>query len=105
MVILETPVFTRRVLKLISEGDYRSLQLHLISKPDAGSVIPGSGGIRKLRWGAEGKGKRGGLRLIYYWVVKQDKILMLMLYAKNESTDLSPAQLRILRKIVEEEFG
>lgn len=104
MIILETPVFTKRVIKLVSEDEYRSLQSHLIAKPDAGSVIPGCGGIRKLRWGTRQKGKRGGLRFIYYWVVRQDKILMLMLYAKNERADLTPEQLRVLRRVVEEEF-
>lgn len=104
MVILETPVFTRRVTKLLSVEEYRLLQLQLVARPDAGAVIPASGGIRKLRWRTSEQGKRSGLRLIYYWVVKDDKILMLMLYAKNERADLSPEQLKALKRAVEEEF-
>ncbi len=104
VVILETTIFTRQITELIPDDEYRGLQLHLVSRPDAGSLIPQSGGLRKLRWSMAGKGKRGGARIIYYWVVKDDKILMLTAYAKNEQVDLTPAQLRILRKLVAEEF-
>ncbi len=60
--------------------------------------------MRKLRWAAQGRGKRGGVRVIYYWAVVQDKILMLFMYAKNEQDDLTPDQLKVLRRIVEEEY-
>lgn len=104
MVILETQIFTRRVADLISDEGYRELQSHLVSKPDSGTLIPRSGGLRKIRWSAGQKGKRGGARFIYYWVVRKDQIVMLMVYAKNEQTDLTPGQLRMLRRVVEEEF-
>jgi len=104
VVILETPIFTKRVTRLVSDDEYREIQLHLISHPDAGALIPKSGGLRKIRWSVRRKGKRGGARFIYYWVVQHNKILMLMVYAKNEQADVTPAQLKILRKLVEEEF-
>ena len=89
MVIIETSVFTRRVTVLLSDDEYRELQATLVERPKAGPVIPGSGGIRKLRWSASGRGKRGGARVIYYWATEQDHLLMLFIYAKNESEDLT----------------
>ena len=76
----------------------------LVLRPDAGNLIPGGGGLRKIRWGAKGRGKRGGVRVIYYWAVKQDRILMLMMYAKNEQDNLTAEQLKVLRRIIEEEY-
>ncbi len=104
MIFLETSIFTRRVTAILSDDEYRKLQAALISRPDAGVVIPGSGGIRKIRWNASGRGKRGGSRVIYYWATAQDKILMLFIYAKNESDDLTPEQLKTLKKIVDQEY-
>jgi mRNA-degrading endonuclease RelE of RelBE toxin-antitoxin system len=104
MVIIETSVFTRRVQALLDDDEYRRLQTVLVLRPDAGDLIPGGGGLRKIRWGAKGRGKRGGFRVIYYWVVKQDRILMLFLYAKNEQDDLTAAQLKVLHQIIEEEY-
>ena len=104
MVILETSVFTRQVQSLLPDEEYRRLQTALILRPDLGPVIPGSGGLRKMRWAAKGHGKRGGVRVIYYWVVAQDKILMLLIYPKNERDDLTSEQLKQLRKIVKDEF-
>ena len=68
MVIIETPIFTRRIQELIPDEKYRLLQIHLVNRPDAGKTVPGSGGLRKLRWSAGGHGKRGGIRVIYYWL-------------------------------------
>ena len=104
MVIIETSVFTRRVTALLSDDEYRELQATLVERPKAGSVIPGSGGIRKLRWRASGRGKRGGARVIYYWATEQERILMLLIYAKNESEDLTRDQIKMLRYIVESEY-
>ena len=104
MVIIETSIFTRQVLDLLTDDQYRELQAVLINHPQAGKVIPGSGGLRKVRWRAKGQGKRGGARVIYYWVVAQEKLLMLFLYPKGERDDLSPAQLKILKDIVESEY-
>ncbi len=67
-------------------------------------MIKGSGGLRKIRWAIKGRGKRGGVRVINYWAVAQEQLLMLLMYAKNERDDLSPDQLKILKKIVEDEY-
>jgi hypothetical protein len=101
---LRPPSFTRQVQELLTAEEYRHLQTALVLRPDLGAIIPRSGGVRKMRWAAKGHGKRGGVRAIYYWVVSQDKILMLFLYPKNEMDDLTPNQLKVLRKIVEEEY-
>lgn len=103
MVIIETPIFTKQLISVLSDDDYRLFQTELLERPDAGKVIPGSGGLRKLRWAAEGRGKRGGLRVIYYWFT-QGIILLLFIYPKNVQENLTPDQLKQLKKIVEEEY-
>ena len=104
MRFIETPVFTRDVVALLSDDEYRSLQLGLAFRPEAGALIRGSGGLRKIRWAVSGRGKRGGVRVIYYWATAEDQIFMLLIYRKNQQEDLTPQQLKILRKIVREEF-
>ena len=104
MVIVETPVFTKRITAILSDKKYRLLQMHLLNKPDSGKLIKGSGGLRKLRWFAKGHGKSGGVRIIYYWFAAQETILLLFVYAKNERDDLAPGQLEQLRRVVEEEY-
>lgn len=104
VLIVETPIFTRRIMKLMSDDSYRALQSHLVMDPETGKLIQGSGGLRKLRWSALGRGKHGGSRIIYYWITSRNTIFMLMAFAKNERSDLSREQLRILRKLVEEEL-
>ena len=105
MVIIETSVFTKQVQKLLSAEEYQLLQSVLVEQPDAGSLIRGSGGLRKIRWAAKGRGKRGGNRVIYYWAVSQEQLLMLLIYPKNVRDDLSHDQLHMLRKIVEAEYS
>jgi hypothetical protein len=104
MIIVETSVFTRRVIVLLSDDEYRELQSALVERPDAGVIIPGGGGLRKLRWKGSGRGKRGGARIIYYWATAKGQILMLFIYAKNEMDDLSPDQLKTLRQAMEKEY-
>ena len=104
MRFVETPIFTKEVRDLLDDDDYRALQLALIFRPEQGAVIPGSGGLRKLRWGGKGKGKRGGLRIIYYRAKEEDTFYMLFAYPKSEQEDLTPAQLRVLGRLVREEF-
>ena len=104
MVILETTVFTKVVQALMPDDEYRLLQNHLTEFPEAGDLIKGSGGLRKIRWKLEGRGKRGGVRVIYYWAVTDDQIFMLFAYAKNEQEDLTKDQLSVLKKLVESEF-
>lgn len=101
MVIIETSVFTRLIRELIDDEQYRELQEALVRRPDAGDLIPGSGGLRKVRWKLDGKGKRGGVRIIYYWMTADDQLWMLYGYAKAGREDLTKAQLKTLREIVE----
>jgi mRNA-degrading endonuclease RelE of RelBE toxin-antitoxin system len=89
---------------LLADEDYRLLQVALINRPDLGVVIRGSGGLRKVRWNLPGKGKRGGVRIIYYWAVAQDQLLMLFMYPKNVRADLTLAQVKILKQIVEKDY-
>ena len=105
MLIVETPVFTRRVLDALTDDEYRKLQEFLAQYPEAGNVIPGSGGLRKLRWAVSGKGKRGGTRIIYYWLREEDTILMLFVFKKNEQSDLTKVQLKALKAIVTRELS
>jgi hypothetical protein len=89
---------------LLSDEEYRQLQMALVLHSEMGAVIPGGGGLRKVRWTMRGRGKRGSVRVIYYWAGVHDKILMLFMYAKNVQDDLTPDQLKVLRKIIEEEY-
>ncbi len=104
MVLIETSVFTRQVQESLPEDDYWKLQTALVNRPDMGTLIRGTGGLRKMRWALPGKGKRGGVRVIYYWAVAQEQLLLLFMYPKTGRADLTPAQLRILRAIVEDEY-
>jgi len=104
MQFIETSIFTRQVTSLLTDEEYSHLQTALFAHPDMGAIIPHSGGLRKVRWSMGGRGKRGGVRVIYYWVVAEDQILMLFMYRKNEKDDLTAQQLKVLREIVEKEF-
>lgn len=99
---IETPMFTRLVGKLMDDDEYAKLQLALALRPDLGKVIPGSGGIRKVRWAGSGRGKRGGLRVIYYWQAPDDQIWLLLVYPKSEREDLSHDQIKQLKRLVGE---
>ena len=101
MVFVETPTFTRHVLRLMDDERYAALQIYLARRLEAGDLIRGSGGIRKIRWAGSGRGKRGGLRVIYYWWVAKDRISMLLVYPKNERDNLSADQIKQLRKALE----
>lgn len=98
--LLETPLFTRQVQAALSDEEYRLLQMVLVLRPDAGVLIRGSGGLRKLRWALPGRGKRGGVRVIYFWQSRVGQIVLLYLYAKNQRSTLSPRELRLLRAVV-----
>jgi mRNA-degrading endonuclease RelE of RelBE toxin-antitoxin system len=104
MILIETPIFTQRIETTLSDEEYRLLQIQLINRPDSGKVIRGSGGLRKLRWPAGGHGKRGGIRVIYYWSVPRDILLLLFVYPKSERDDLTREQINQLRKVIEGEY-
>ena len=99
VTFVETKLFTKLVKQYLTDDEYGTLQQSLIGNPEAGDVIPGSGGVRKLRWGVAGRGKRGGLRVIYFLRLRQGEIWMLTLYAKNVADNI-PA--KVLKKIKEE---
>jgi len=98
VVFVETPIFTRRIGACMDDDEYGRLQSFLADHPQTGKIIPGSGGIRKLRWAGSGRGKRGGLRIIYFWWVAKDRISMLMVYPKSEQDDLTTDQLKLLKR-------
>jgi mRNA-degrading endonuclease RelE of RelBE toxin-antitoxin system len=104
MRFIETQVFTSELAGLLNAEEYRRLQLALALRPEQGAVIRGSGGLRKIRWGASGRGKRGGIRVIYYWDPAGEACYMLFVYPKTEQGDLTQAQLKMLRRLVQEEF-
>jgi hypothetical protein len=97
---IETTGFSKLRENNLNDSQFNLLQLYLINFPDAGYVIRGSGGVRKLRWGLPGQGKRGGLRSIYYWISKDEQILFLTVYRKTEAADLSQEAIREMRKLV-----
>ena len=101
MVIIETSVFSRLIQTLMHDDEYRQLQEALVTRPDMGDIIKGSGGIRKVRWKLEGWGKSGGVRVIYYWVVADGQILMLYTYPKSKQENLTKEQVAMLKNIVE----
>jgi len=101
---VETPIFTRVITGVIGDDEYRSLQIALMLRPEQGPVIRGTGGLRKVRWARPGAGKRGGLRVIYYWAPGERAFYMLYAYLKNEQGDITPAQARQLGQLVREEF-
>ncbi len=104
MLIIETPIFTKQLLATLSDEEYRLFQATLLERPDVGKVIPGGGGLRKVRWGLEGRGKSGGARVIYYWFTVQGIILLLFMYPKNIQENLTQEQLKHLKRIIEEEY-
>jgi hypothetical protein len=99
---VETKLFTRLVQEYLSDDEYSELQRALLANPEAGAVIPRSGGIRKLRWGVAGRGKRGGIRVIYFLRTRKGQIWMLTLYPKNVADNI-PAH--ILKQIKDEIDG
>ncbi len=101
MIFVETPLFTRRVKELLDDETYSAFQVLLRENPEAGDLIEGTGGLRKVRVAAKGHGKRGGARVIYYHFVSIDNIALLMIYPKNEQRDLTNAERKALKSIIE----
>lgn len=99
---IEHPTFTKQIESLFSDEEYRRLQHDLAAKPESGDVIPGLAGLRKLRWGSKGKGKRGGARIIYLLIPKPGLVYLFYAYTKGDSTDMSSEQKKRLAKAVEQ---
>ena len=102
MVFIETPTFTKMITGLLTDDEYRLLQNNLTQNPEEGDLISGGGGVRKIRFAAQGKGKHGGARLIYYWQKSKDRIFMLMAYTKAKQTNLDPEQAAFFKTLVKE---
>lgn len=100
-IFVESRVFTARLSTYMDEDDYQRLQNELLARPDKGDVIPGCGGLRKLRFAAsrKGKGKRGGVRVIYLHVPDADRIDLLAIYGKGQKEDLSESEKKVLRAL------
>lgn len=99
MVFVESTVFTKQVLELLTDEVYGEFQQHLAMYPDAGDVIQDTGGLRKVRWSVPGRGKSGGVRVIYFHVSAQSQCRMLLIYRKGVKDDLSAAEKKALRKL------
>lgn len=106
MEFFEAPAFTRYVSSYLTDDEYREMQGRLATAPEAGDMIPGTGGFRKLRWAdpKRGKGQRGGLRVIYYYFREERQIWLITLYGKNEASDLTPKQKQALKSAIEDEL-
>src|SRR6266850_4075740 len=102
MRFVETPIFTAALQKHLDDEQYQRLQIALMLRPVQGAIIQGSGGLRKVRWARPGGGKRGGLRVIYFWAAAERAFYMLYIYAKSEQGDLTAAQARVLGRLVRE---
>jgi hypothetical protein len=104
MRFVETPIFTKQVKALLDDEDYRALQSALVLRFEQGALLEGSGGLRKIRWALRGRGKRGGIRVIYYWHAAEETFYLLFAYPKTVQDDLTTEQLRALRLAVRKEF-
>lgn len=100
--LIETPEFSARRVRLLSDAEFRVIQSRLLAEPDVGNVIPGTGGVRKLRVAMRGKGTRGGGRVIYLLRRQSGRIYLLTCYAKGEQEDISPNQRKMLRLVVDQ---
>ena len=100
---VETKLFTQLVKDYLSDDEYRQVQLEIIRNPGLGSVIRGSGGVRKLRWRAPGRGKRGGYRIIYFVRRPKEVIWMLTIYPKNQRASIPAYVLRQIRREIEDD--
>lgn len=101
MTITEHPLFTKRITELFSDEEYRQFQSDLAANPEAGDVIPGLGGLRKVRLALPGRGKRGGARVLYLLFLKAETLFLLYVFTKGEFGDLPPDKRRVIRGLVE----
>lgn len=101
MEFIEATAFTKHVYEYLSEDEYLGLQRFLLRYPESGKVVPGSGGIRKVRWAMSGKGKSGGVRVIYYFKKQDDEIWLLTIYSKHQVENIPAHVLRQIAKEIE----
>jgi len=102
MEFIEAVAFTRYIYEYLSDDEYAGLQSYLLQYPDSGKVVPGSGGIRKVRWAIAGKGKSGGVRVIYYFKKQEDEIWLLTIYSKSEVENIPAHVLRQIAKEIDD---
>lgn len=102
MEFIETPTFTRLLADLLSDDEYAEIQNVLVENPERGDILKGGGGIRKLRHALPGRGKSGGVRVIYYWLRGDGQIYMLLIYPKSKKDNLTDRETAILRDFVKE---
>ena len=102
MIFIESKIFERLREKYFDDTSYKEFQNFLLEQPDSGDTIPGTGGLKKVRWSSKGKGKRGGIRTIYLYLVDKSHIHFLTVYSKNEMSDLTYDEKKILKSIAEE---
>ena len=105
MELIETSIFTRQIAALLSDEEYMGFQSRIAAYPAIGALIRGGGGIRKVRVAVGSRGRSGGARVIYYWAVRKDVVLLLYAYPKNVAADLTQKQVSQLARVVKEEFG
>lgn len=101
MEFIEATAFTKHVYEYLSEDEYAGLQGFLLQHPEVGKVVPGSGGVRKVRWAVSGRGKSGGVRVIYYFKRRDDEIWLLTIYSKSETENIPSHILRQIAKEIE----
>jgi len=101
MLFIETDIFTEDVKKLLDDDEYHRFQIFLATQPEYGDLIQNTGGLRKIRWLAGGKGKRGGVRVIYFHRTREFEIRLLLIYRKGIKDDLSASEKAILKKMIE----
>ncbi|MDH0290792.1 hypothetical protein N7414_16835 [Pseudomonas sp. GD04087] len=99
MIFIETPIFTEDLYEHLNDEEYREFQQYLAVSPKAGAVIPGTGGLRKVRWSSAGVGKRGGVRVIYYYLSRAGQIRLLLIYRKGAKDNLTELEKGVLRKL------
>jgi mRNA-degrading endonuclease RelE of RelBE toxin-antitoxin system len=103
MIFIETTAFTKLLSGYLTDDEYQALQSYLMQKPDAGSIVKGSEGVRKVRWGQDGKGKSGGVRIIYYWKKPDHEVWMLTIYSKTERSTIPGHILKQIAEAIDHE--
>jgi hypothetical protein len=106
MEFIEAPAFTRYLRNYLSDEGYRELQAEIVRNPECGDIMPGTGGFRKMRWAdtRRGKGRRGGLRLIYYYFNSDQQVWLMAIYGEDEASDLTAKDKSALKAVIEREL-